>query len=83
MCTYMCIYICIAMLTYSFFIFILSITKNYVLDMTDQSKGSQAILFSDDLKLYLKSACRTPPLKPAVPSINVIERFEKKVNLIL
>jgi hypothetical protein len=50
--------------------------------MTDQSKGSQAIVFSDDLKLYLRNACSTPPLNPAVPSINVIERFEKKVILI-
>ncbi|CAO3691594.1 unnamed protein product [Rhizopus stolonifer] len=59
-----------------------TITKNYVLDMTNQSKGSQAILFPNDLKLYLRNACSTPPLKFAVPSINVIERFEKKVNLI-
>ncbi len=46
--------------------------------MTDQSKGSQAILFSDDLKLYLRNAYSTPPPKPAVPSIDVIEMFEKK-----
>lgn len=55
------------MLTYSFlFYFILSITKNYVLDMTDQDKGPQDILFSDDLKLYLNKGCSTPPLEPSV-----------------
>ena len=50
--------------------------------MTDKSEGSQAILFSDDLKLYLRNVCSTPPLKPAVSSIHIIEMFEKKVNLI-
>ena len=84
-CTYTCIDICIAMpmLTYSFFIIIyLNIAKNYILDLTDHSKGSQSIMFSDDLKLYLRNTCSTPPLKPFVPRIETIEMFEKKVNLI-
>ncbi|KAG0914267.1 hypothetical protein G6F57_002730 [Rhizopus arrhizus] len=54
--------------------------KNYILDLTDHSKGSQSIMFSDDLKLYLRNTCSTPPLKPFVPRIETIEMFEKKNN---
>lgn len=55
-------------------------SKNYILDLTDHSKGSQSIMFSDDLKLYLRNTCSTPPLKPFVPRIETIEMFEKKNN---
>lgn len=34
--------------------------------MTDQDKGPHDILFSDDLKLYLKKGGSTPPLEPSV-----------------
>ncbi|KAI7863193.1 hypothetical protein BDF14DRAFT_1399658 [Spinellus fusiger] len=54
------------------------ITKNYIIDMTDRSEGSQAILFSDDLKDYLKNICIRNLPKPDFSNINIIKRFESK-----
>jgi hypothetical protein len=65
------------------FFFCIRITKNYIIDTTDASKGSQASFFSDDLKKYLKD-CQNKSTEMITPkSIGIIKTFEEKVSLIL
>lgn len=62
--------------------FCIRITKNYIIDTTNASKGSQASLFSDDLK-YLND-CQNKSTEMITPKgIGIIKAFEEKVSLIL
>lgn len=53
--------------------------------MTDSSHGSHLSLFTENLKLYLDNACSDiTTLYPvsSISNVNVINEFEKKVDVI-
>ena len=64
------------------FVFCIRITKNYIIDTTDTSQGSQANCFSEELNKYLQDYKKPVHIiKPK--NTPIITSFEKKVSLIL
>lgn len=75
-------FIWMSILIYLLFFFCIRITRNNIIDTTDESEGSHWSFFSPNLQLYL-STLKDPHIAPTTPtSISTIKAFES-VSLIL